>query len=113
MALAHFHVDTSTPGQPRVVVNGEDLSVHVESVHVRATSAEVPQVVLELRDGAEIEGDGIVVVPTHPDLASAMRQWVGALDPAEIERLILERSGGLGGESTGQAAVGVLKELLG
>ena len=112
MGLAQFRVDTTQPGRPQLTVNGEDLSSIVSSVTFQASAGEVPKILVEVLEGGVVEGEGIVIVPTHPDLAGAMTQWVGSLDPAELERLILAESAGLGGGTTGEAIVEVLGRLL-
>src|SRR5690554_5164854 len=109
MELATYSVDLSNPLAPAVSVNGEPVP-HVRRATLDCTTGDVPHLFLEILPDAEVmEGQGVVVqrVEIPDDGLEAMADFLSGLDPAELEREILEEFGGLGSTTTGEACLAV------
>lgn len=114
MPLAEYRIDTSDPTSPKVEINGVPV-VGYRRISVDVGAGDVPVVFVELLGSGVFEGEGVVQVKSdvEPDLREALLAFFDNLDPQELERAMLARQGGLGGESTGEAALAVLKEWSG
>ncbi|MFI9157497.1 hypothetical protein [Kitasatospora aureofaciens] len=77
----------------RLEIDGHDVADQIRSYELRHTAGQLPELQLLLRPSAvpEWEGTVRVVVGEAPDLGPAAAAFLGALDPAEIERAVLTR----------------------
>lgn len=107
---------------------GVDLTPHVRSLGLRWADGEVPVLAVELHaDASDLEahdeGEGpwraltdcaaIVKVPVGgvTDPGALVDEWLAAIDPGELERGMLERTGWGGPTTTGELALAQLRAL--
>lgn len=111
MTPAAFEIVLGVLGPDRVVVNDADVTNHVEAVALTARHGYPNEVRLALRPGVDplsISGAGVVhVLPG--DAEDAVGAFLDKIDPAELERVTLERAG-WGDTSTMALALEVLRE---
>lgn len=102
MPLARFSLDLSADRPPAITVNGEQLDLSVVGITVRHMPPSLPQLVLELAGEVTIEGDGIVALQPDTNEVDYLRQFLGNLDPEQLEAASL-RQFDEGAATTGQA----------
>jgi hypothetical protein len=103
VAVLPFVVDTTDPTAVRVEVAGVDVSGQVSRVVLDATANEMPKLMLQARiAGGVVEGvaDVTQLAPADVDEISVIVGWLDNLDPALLERAILDDFEGTTGEST-------------
>lgn len=79
---------------------------------VKAAVGEATKVYLEIAGTGAVEGDGIVHV-VAPASRATIADWLATIDPDELEKAALDRMSGLGGGSTGEAMLAVLRGWAG
>lgn len=114
-ALSTFDIDIS-PGDAKIVVDGEEIS-HVVSLKFEAGVGEVPRLTLERfrYQNGHLSGEAEINWSSpEPDQRELVLRFLENLDADEVEKDMLARCGGFGGdESTGEAFLQVLRGYLG
>lgn len=109
--MTPFSLRLPVVGSPEVTVGGVPVP-DVCSVAVKAEAGEATKLYLTLNGDGTITGDGIVhVVRDAPH--GAVVDWLSQVDPDELEKAALDRMGGLGGGTTGEAVLDVLRGWAG
>jgi hypothetical protein len=112
---ANFQVQLGSTGSESVVVNDQDVTDVVDAVSIFAQEGAPPVVRLGLKPGVEvgaISGVGVVEVqPAGGGGADDVGRWLGAIDFAELERVVLERSQ-FSTMSSGGSPIAVALEVL-
>jgi hypothetical protein len=92
-----------------VEVDGEPLAPAareaLRSVAVKSEMGQPTRVYLELDGDVAVEGEGVVHVVRDLDQRQAVRAFLSALDPVELERVALESLGYEDGEAPMTRAV--------
>lgn len=111
--MTPFRLVLPLVGTPEIEVDGKRVS-NARSVAVKAEVGEATKVYVELVGEGTIEGEGIVhVVRDGVDTRDTLTDWLAQIDPAELETAALARMGGLGGGTTGEAVLDVLRGWAG
>lgn len=114
MPLARVRV-VAVAGEPLAVeVNGSPLpdGMVPKGVSVQLVDG-VPQIVLAVSGEARIEGEGIVVVqPEAGDEIEYLRQFIGNLDPDELDRRAIAHAPTLASKP-GEGYKAALLEMIG
>lgn len=111
MAVSKFNIDLSSAGEAKVIVEGVDISSHLQRVTVDAGVAgdRLPRVYLEGTGLGEIEGVGHVI--EKMDDRQSVLAWLAEVDPHKLEEEALEAVGLDGSAATvGEAIVLKLME---
>jgi hypothetical protein len=113
--LTSIRIEMDAAGHHDVVVDGEAVGDRVAAVDVSLRRGQPSVVSLHQVPGTGvIDGDAIVrLVGDQQDAGEAVRAFLAHLSGAELERLALERMGGMSGLSTGDAFLEVLREAAG
>lgn len=118
--LTPFKLDMTNPTRPQLEVAGEDLTARysIKRISLDLPPGDVPSLYLELAGEGIVEGEAVIVQrvtqPAGGDVRQALLAFVGALDPVSVEKAVLARGGAFGAdESTGEAFLAVIKEMLG
>jgi len=99
-----------------IEINGHDVTSAIAGVQVARISAEpLAHVTLHLMAEAELDLEGVdiqVVSPTSGSPAEGLAEFLGSIDPGELEQAALAAMNGLDGgpANVGEAFVAVLKE---
>lgn len=101
--FASFCVDLNQPGQPGVVVNGQDVSAHVRRAVVISAPGEMSTLQLEVRGTGRIEGQGVVQVLLDSDGSEVAEtdtvvRFLDSIDPIELSALALTSASGMGAD---------------
>lgn len=101
--LAEFDVEVSATGIGRVTINGEDVTDRLTGVRLDSAHGGTP-VLTVWHAGAfgDVKGVGVVRV-VDQDNGESTAAWLANLDPAELDKAVLERMGW--GESETMAMV--------
>lgn len=104
-ALPTFRINL-TPGRSTVVMNDEDISAHVRSIAISQPGPmEMPAVILEIPSpDIEVTGTGVTLVD------GGIWQKLDEIEPAELDNMLTVRMAY--GDSPGQLALDIIKELL-
>jgi len=111
MALARFTLDLSADRPPVLTVNGREGELPIVGITVRHVPPSLPQLILELAGEVSIEGEGIVALQPEADEVDHLRQFLGNLDPTQLERAALNQFH-QGAETNGQAFLAALREMV-
>lgn len=112
MKPAAFDIVLGVLGPDSVVVNGDDVTDHVEAVALTARHGYPNEVRLALRPGADplrLAGDGIVHVQLG-DVEDAVVAFLRNVDPEQLEKAVVERMS-WGDSSSFAVALDVLREM--
>ena len=102
MRVTQFQVDLSDPVDPKMVVDGEDVTDRVEQLAVVVGRNELPKLVVTMSPGAgSISGSGVVEVHNDEDQVA---RWLGNINPEALEQAMLKEWS----DSTGKTALAVL-----
>lgn len=83
------------PGKAEVLLDGRDITSQLKGVHIDAMAHDpAAYVVLELMpraEGVQFEGLARVAIGEQPDPGPAAAHFLAAIDPKELERVVLQR----------------------
>lgn len=114
MKPARFDIHLGQTGSgARILINGENVASRCRALRVESAADETTRIILESYAEGRIQGEGIVYVEVPQDQRQALHEFLSSLDPATVEQDVLEKCGGLGGMSTGEAFLEVLKGYVG
>lgn len=85
---------TTSGSSAQVVVDGSDVSRSIDGYRIEHRAREMPVVVLIARhdaDGALFDGMATVAVGTETPPGEAIAEFLGAIDPAALDRAVLDR----------------------
>lgn len=93
-----------------VVVNGTDMSNHLAGYDIQHRAAQPPIIVLYPKQGtnAAFEGFATVAVASEAPMGEAVAVFLGGIDPAALDRAVLDRD--LDGSSN-ELTVAMLQQL--
>lgn len=112
MPLAKVKITNRLGESPKVIVNDQDITGAITRVGVEIGVGLVPTVHLALAaDELEIEGDGVVQVPTPMDAAVAIGKFLELIDVEAVRESVLEGAS-LTSEDPVTATVSVLREMI-
>lgn len=110
--VAKFFAQVTENGGPGtvIVVNGQDVSRHVEAFAVLSKVGEPTTLQVHTRSEGKIEGEGVVEV--YVDNQKGLGQWLREVDRKKVDKEAMGR-GGWGDSSTlTDHVIDVLLEML-
>lgn len=116
MALSEVSIDVDELGRGSIDVDGVDVGDRVEAVEVLVRPGQPSLLRVRQTPGTvAIVGQAVVHVLDEGavDEAAVIREWLGHLDPGELERAVLASFGGLDPPATpGEAWLRALLALV-
>ena len=113
MPLPRVKLVLMSDQQNLIEVDGKDITAAIAAIQVGRVAGEpLTHVTLHLNAEVELDTDVAEVVVNRDQGGLALQEFVGQIDPGELEQAALARMGGLddGPSTVGEAMVDVLKE---
>ena len=107
--MTTFTLETAL-GSNRLIVDGVDVSDHVQAVTVEVSALEIPQVTVYATAPGKITGDGVVTVVADPrpvDLLAAVATWLEAIDTPTLVAMVESQW-----QSPTQSPIAVTQQVL-
>jgi hypothetical protein len=92
VSTARIAISTDAVGFSSVEVNGRDVTDEVQGYRLESVQGQPSVVTLYASAAGAIEGEGIVQVQSG-DVGDAVAQFLSNVDPQELERVAIDRSG--------------------